>query len=46
MLTSMPPFHQHLLEEGLTKRGTEAVLVQAIRPEDHSDDPVPIYVSP
>jgi hypothetical protein len=46
MLTNMPPFHQHLLSEGRTKRGAEAVLAQALRPDEHSDDPGLIYVSP
>jgi hypothetical protein len=46
MLTNMPPFHQKLLAEGRTKRGAEAVLAQALRPDEHSDDPGLIYVSP
>jgi hypothetical protein len=46
MESSMPPFHARLLAEGRTKRGTEAVLAQALRPTDDSDDPGLIYVSP
>jgi hypothetical protein len=46
MLTSLPPFHQQLLAEGRTKRGAEAVLAQALRPDEHSDDPGLIYISP
>jgi hypothetical protein len=46
MLTNMPPFHQHLLSEGRTKRGAEAVLAQALRPDEHSDDLGLIYVLP
>jgi hypothetical protein len=42
----MPPFHQQLLAEGCTKRGAEAVLAQALCPDEHSDDPGLIYVSP
>ena len=46
ILTSMPPFHQKILTEGRNKRGTEAVLTQALCLEDHSDDSRLIYVSP
>ena len=46
METSVPPFHARLLAEGPTKRGTEAVLAQALRPTEDSDDPGLIYVSP
>jgi hypothetical protein len=46
MSTNLPPFHQELLSEGRTKRGAEAVLAQALRPDEHSDDPGLIYVSP
>jgi hypothetical protein len=45
MSTSLPPFHERLLAEGRTKRGSEAVLAQMLRPDD-SDDPGLIYVSP
>jgi hypothetical protein len=46
METSLPLFHARLLAEGRTKRGTEAVLAQALRPTNDSDDPGLIYVSP
>jgi hypothetical protein len=46
METLLPPFHNNLLAEGRTKKGTEAVLAQALRPSDDSDDPGLIYVSP
>jgi hypothetical protein len=46
METCLPPFHARLLAEGRTKRGTEAVLAQALRPTDDSDDPGLIYISP
>jgi hypothetical protein len=46
METSLPPFHARLLAEGRTKRGTESVLAQALRPRDDTDDPGLIYVSP
>jgi hypothetical protein len=46
MLTNLPPFHHQLLAEGRTKRGAETVLAQALRPDEHSDDPGLIYVSP
>jgi hypothetical protein len=42
----LPPFHAHLLAEGRTKRGTEAVLAQALRLAEDSDDPGLIYVLP
>jgi hypothetical protein len=42
----LPLFHENLLAEGRTKKGTEAVLAQALRPSDDSDDPGLIYVSP
>ena len=42
----MPPFNQQLLAEGRTERGAEAVLVKALNPGNHSDDPGLIYVSP
>jgi hypothetical protein len=46
MLTDLPPFHHVSLAEGCTKRGTETVLAQALRPDEHSNDPGLIYVSP
>jgi hypothetical protein len=47
MSTSLPPFHQQLLlSEGRTKRGAKAVLAQALRPDEHRDDPGLIYVFP
>jgi hypothetical protein len=46
MDTLLPPFHARLLAEGRTKRGTESVLAQALRPRDDTDDPGLIYVSP
>jgi hypothetical protein len=46
MDTILPPFHARLLGEGRTKCGTEAVLAQALRPTEDSDDPGLIYVSP
>jgi hypothetical protein len=46
MGTILPPFHMRLLAEGRTKRGTESVLAQALRPRDDTDDPGLIYVSP
>jgi hypothetical protein len=39
METSLPPFHARLLAEGRTKRGTKAVIAQALRPTEDSDDP-------
>ena len=46
MLTIVPPFRRKLLTEGVVKRGTEAVLAQALCPDEHSDYPGLIYVSP
>jgi hypothetical protein len=46
METSLPTFHEQLLTEGRTKKGTEAVLAQALRPRDDTDDPGLVYVSP
>jgi hypothetical protein len=45
MSTGLPTFHSRLLAEGRTKRGSEAVLSQMLKPDD-SDDPGLIYVSP
>jgi hypothetical protein len=46
METSLPAFHEQLLTEGRTKKGTEAVLAQALCPCDDTDDPGLVYVSP
>jgi hypothetical protein len=46
METSLPAFHEQLLTEGRTKKGTEAVLAQVLRPRDDTDDPGLVYVSP
>jgi hypothetical protein len=43
--TSLPIFHEHLLTEGRTKKGTDAVLAQALRPQGDTDDPGLVYVS-
>jgi hypothetical protein len=43
--TSLPIFHEHLLTEGRTKRGTDSVLAQALRPQGDTDDPGLVYVS-
>jgi hypothetical protein len=45
MSSDLPELHEKLLAEGRTKRGSEAVLAQALRPDD-SDDPGLIYISP
>ena len=42
----MLPFHQKLLAEGHTKRDTEALISQALRLDEHIDNPRLIYVSP
>ncbi len=46
MRQNRPPVQHQLLAEGRTKRGAETVLAQALRPDEHSDDPGLIYVSP
>jgi hypothetical protein len=46
METSLPTFHEQLLSEGRTKKGTGAVLAQALRPRDDTDDPGLVCVSP
>jgi hypothetical protein len=46
MDTVLPPIHARLLAEGCTKCGTEAVLAQALRPTEDSDNPGLIYVLP
>jgi hypothetical protein len=43
--TSLPTFHEQLLTEGRTKKGTESVLAQALRPQGDTDDPGLVYVS-
>jgi hypothetical protein len=45
MEASLPQFHAHLLTEGHTKKGTEAVLTQALHPCDDTDNPGLVYVS-
>jgi hypothetical protein len=45
MATAMPLFHASLLSEGRSKKGTEAVLAQALRPDEDSDNPGLIYIS-
>jgi hypothetical protein len=45
MFTDLPIFHQHLLAEGRTKWGSEAVLAQMLKP-DNSNNLGLIYVSP
>jgi hypothetical protein len=46
METMLPSFHDKLLAEGRSKKGTEAVLAQALRPDESNDDPGLIYISP
>jgi hypothetical protein len=46
MATALPSFHEQLLKEGRTKKGTEAVLAHALRPQEDTDDPGMVYVSP
>jgi hypothetical protein len=46
MDTALPAFHEQLLTEGRTKKGTEAVLAQALRPHEDTDDPGLVYISP
>jgi hypothetical protein len=46
METTLPDFHEQLLTEGRTKKGTEAVLAHALRPQEDTDDPGLVYVSP
>jgi hypothetical protein len=45
MESALPSFHEQLLTEGRTKKGTEAVLAQALRPQGDTDDPGLVYVS-
>jgi hypothetical protein len=45
METALPSFHEQLLTEGRTKKGTESVLAQALRPRGDTDDPGLVYVS-
>jgi hypothetical protein len=46
MATALPPFHEQLLTEGRTKKGTEAVLAHALRLHEDVDDPGLVYISP
>jgi hypothetical protein len=45
METSLPTFLEQLLTEGRTKKGTEAVLAQALCPRNDTDGPGLVYVS-
>jgi hypothetical protein len=45
MESALPDFHEQLLTEGRTKKGTESVLAQALRPQGDTDDPGLVYVS-
>jgi hypothetical protein len=45
MATAMPMFQASLLSEGWSKKGTEAVLAQALRLDEDSDNPGLIYIS-
>ena len=44
--TGLPILYQSLLTEGRSKRGTEAVLANALRATADNDDPGLIYISP
>jgi hypothetical protein len=46
MTTCLPGIYQSLLTEGRSKRGTEAVLANALKPTADNDDPGLIYISP
>jgi hypothetical protein len=46
MATGLPELYRSLLTEGRSKRGTEAVLANALRPTADNDDPGLIYISP
>jgi hypothetical protein len=46
MTTDLPDLYRSLLTEGRSKRGTEAVLANALRATADNDDPGLIYVSP
>jgi hypothetical protein len=46
MATALPSFYKQLLTEGRTKKGTEAVLAHALRPQADTGDPGMVYVSP
>ena len=46
MATGLPTLYQSLLTEGRSKRGTEAVLANALRATADNDDPGLIYISP
>jgi hypothetical protein len=45
MESALPDFHEQLLTEGRTKKGTESVLAQALRPQGDTDDRGLVYVS-
>ena len=45
MVTSLPRFHKKMLSEGRTKRGTEVVLIQELRPEKSSTKEGLVYES-
>jgi hypothetical protein len=46
MANGLPDLYQSLLTEGRSKRGTEAVLANVLRPTADNDDPGLIYISP
>jgi hypothetical protein len=46
MATNLPELYQSLLMEGQSKRGTEAIMANALRPMANNDDPGLIYLSP
>jgi hypothetical protein len=46
MTTGLPKIYQSLLTEGQSKRGTEAVLANALKPTADNDDPRLIYILP
>jgi hypothetical protein len=45
MESALPDFHEQLLTEGRTKKGTELVVAQALRPQGDTNDPRLVYVS-
>jgi len=46
MDTCMPPLHVELLSEGRTTRNTAAALARHLKPDETSDNPCQIYISP
>jgi hypothetical protein len=46
MDTTLLAFHKRLLTEGRTKKGAKAVLAQALRPHEDTDNPGLVYISP